>query len=158
MIIEAYYVKCARTEEMIPGSRLITSRSHGAGGVKLSRHVGKFLRQERIDRHRGFLIGKHILPMTEIQYEIRFGKRKGISLRVAPLLKHLISDAPHYYGGMIAVAHHKISQIAFVPLREIACIVVRRLFLTPHVKRLIHHHHTHRIAKFKEFGSRRIVG
>ena len=95
--------------------------------------------------------------MAEIEDEIGLCKAQCICCSIRPLLKHLISDAPHKDRRMVAVAYDEICQITLMPLVEITRIVISSLPLSPHIKRFILDNEAHFITKVKQFRSRRIV-
>ena len=59
---------------------------------------------------------------------------------------------------MVTVAHDKVVQVTLMPVIEITRIVMRCLFLAPHIKSLIHYDKPHLVAQVKQFGSGRIMG
>ena len=95
--------------------------------------------------------------MAEVQHQIGFLQAESIGLGVAPLLEHLVANAPDEDGGMVAVAHDEVGEVTFVPLVEVAGIVVGRLLLAPHVKGFIHDDEAHAVAQVEQFGGRRVV-
>ena len=95
--------------------------------------------------------------MAEVQYQVGFLQAEGIGLGVAPLLEHLVANAPDEDGGMVAVAHDEVGEVTFVPLVEVAGIVVGSLLLAPHVKGFIHDDEAHAVAQVEQFGGRRVV-
>ena len=146
MVVEADDVERSRAEEVVAGIGLVASRRHGTCRVEFASHVGQFLGKERVHAHLVSFFGEHVGALPEVEYEVGFLKAEGVGLGVAPLLKHLVADAPHDDAWMVAVAHHEVGQVAFVPFREVACVVVGRLLLAPHIECLVHHHQSQRVA------------
>ena len=58
---------------------------------------------------------------------------------------------------MVAVAHHKVGQVALVPLVKEARVVVLSFLSAPHIERFVHYDEAHRVAHIKQFGSRWVV-
>ena len=84
--------------------------------------------------------------MTCIQDEVCLFEGQSVGFCRRPLLKHLVTDAPHEDGRMVTVAEDEIREVALVPLVEETGIVVLRLLTAPHIKRLVHNDQTHRIT------------
>ena len=71
---------------------------------------------------------------------------------LAPLLRNLVTYRPHHNRRVIAVIEHEVSNILLSPLAEEAGIAVLAFRIEPHVERLGHHHHTHRVANLHLHG------
>ena len=153
MVVESDYVEGARAEEVVARIGFVASGRDGARGIQLPGHVGELLCQQGIDRKGVAFGGEHILFVSEVKDEVGLLERERVGLGVAPLLKHLVADAPYDDGGMVAVAHHEVAQVFLMPFGEITGIVVGGLLLAPHVECLVHHEQAERVAKFEQFGS-----
>ena len=95
--------------------------------------------------------------MTEIKHEICHRKRQSVGICAVPLLKNLVSDAPHNDARMISVSSDHIPQINLMPLVEETRIIVRGLATAPHVESLVHNHKAHCVAHIQQLRCRRIV-
>ena len=142
---------------MVPGIRLITSGSDRTGSIELFHKIHQLLRQQRVDTFFPFS-GQHIRRMSEIQDQISLFQTQRIRFGITPLFQDFITDTPHKNRRMITVTQNKIIQITFMPFIEVTGIIMRRLFLPPHIKSLIHHDKSHTVTKIKQFGCRRIMG
>ena len=91
--------------------------------------------------------------MTDVLQELR----NFVSDRAA-LGGNLIADAPHYHTRIVAIVVQHIHHIAFCPFVEVTVISVFTFGDVPFVERFDHHHESHFIAQFHEFGSRHIMG
>ena len=156
MIVVAYDVERPRFEQMVERIRLIASSRYGPRRVKTLHHVRQLFREQRIYA-RFPVFGQKTFRMAEVQNQVRFFQTQRVCIRMAPLFEHLVADAPHKDRRMIAVAQDEIMQIPFVPLVEIAGIIVSRLLLSPHIESLIHHNKAHPVAQVEQFRSGRIV-
>ena len=58
---------------------------------------------------------------------------------------------------MVAVAQHKVGEVALCPLVEESGIVVLGLAAAPHVERLVHNDESHSVAHGEQFGCGRIM-
>ena len=75
-----------------------------------------------------------------------------------PLLRYLIAYRPHHYRGVVAMVEHEVGNVLVSPLLEEARIAVLALRIYPHIERLRHDHHTHRVAYLHLHGRRHVVG
>ena len=91
--------------------------------------------------------------MTDVLQELR----NFVSDRAA-LGGNLIADAPHYHTRIVAIVVQHIHHIAFCPFVEVTVISVFTFGDVPFVERFDHHHESHFITQFHEFGSRHVVG
>ena len=157
VVVEADDVQRTRAEQVVAGIRLVATGGDGARGVEGTGHVGQFLGQQGVDGQFAAFLGQHVGAMAEVQDEVGLGQAEGVGLGVAPLLQHLVADAPHEDGGMVAVAADEVGQVALVPFIEVAGIVVRRLLLAPHVEGLIHHDEAHAVAEVQQLRCGRVV-
>ena len=62
------------------------------------------------------------------------------------LFGNLIANAPHYYGGVVAVAENEIRYVFLCPFVEEARITVFAFWIFPHIEAFCHDHHSERIA------------
>ena len=157
MIVVSYNIKCLRPEQMVERIRFIASCRNRACRVELFHYIRQFLCQQRIHTHLPVLC-QHILRMPEVQYQVRLLQTQSVRISMTPLLQHLISDAPHENGRMVAVTQNEIAQVPLMPFVEITGIVVSCLFFAPHIKCLIHHNESHTVAQVEQLRSRGIVG
>ena len=157
VVIESDDVEGSRAEEMIAGVGLIAAGRDGARAVVVAHHIGELDRKQRVDAHGRIFVGELIGAVAEVEQQIGLVHRESVGIGVAPLLEHLIADAPHDDRRMIAVAQQHIAQVALVPLVEVSRVVVGGLALAPHVKALVHHHQAHAVAEVEQLGGRRIV-
>ena len=157
VVVVTDYIKGVGAEQMVARIRLVTACRYIARGVERTGQVGQFLGQHRIDRHAGIGVCQHILAVAEVQYQVGFLQAEGVGVGAAPLLQHLVADAPLYHGGMVAVALHLVGQVALVPFVEVVGIVVLSLAAAPHVEELVLHQQSHAVAQRQQLGRRRIV-
>ena len=155
VIIKAYDIQRPRAEEMVIRRGFIAPRRNRARRVELLHHARQLRAEEGV--HAQAILGELRSVVAEVQYQVRFGEAQGVCPRVAPLLQHFISDAPHKDGGVIAVAHDEIRQVALVPCIKIARVVVRRLAFPPHIEGFVHDDEAHPITEVQELGRGRIV-
>ena len=76
---------------------------------------------------------------------------------LAPLLRNLVTDAPHHDARMVAMVFHQIGDILVAPLLEELGVTVLALRINPHIEALCHHHHTEGITDFHLQGRRHVV-
>ena len=95
--------------------------------------------------------------MTGIQNQVSLLQTERISSRIRPLFENFITDTPHDDTWMITVALDEIRQIFLMPFIEETGIIAIRFLAAPHIKTLVHHEETHRIAHVQEFWCRRIM-
>ena len=100
----------------------------------------------------GYRAGRVIL-MTDILQMLGY-----LHTLLAPLLRNLVTDAPHHDARMVAMVFHQIGDILIAPLLEELGVAVLALRINPHIEALCHDHHTEGIAEFHLQGRRHIVG
>ncbi len=76
---------------------------------------------------------------------------------LAPLGRHLVPYAPHYYGRAVAEMPHEVHYVLLRPFIEESVVAVLAFRLVPLVESLGHHHHTHLVAEFHKVFRRHIV-
>ena len=94
-----------------------------------------------------------VIQMTEVLQTLG-----NLHTLLAPLLRNLVTDAPHHDARMIAVVLYQIGDILIAPLLEELGVAVLALRINPHIETLCHDHHTERIADFHLHGRRHVVG
>ena len=100
----------------------------------------------------GYRAGRVIL-MTDILQMLGY-----LHTLLAPLLRNLVTDAPHHDARMVAMVFHQIGDILVAPLLEELGVTVLALRINPHIEALCHHHHTEGITDFHLQGRRHVVG
>ena len=60
---------------------------------------------------------------------------------LTPLLRNLVTDAPHDDARMVAVMLHQIGHILVAPFLEELGVAILALRKNPHIETLCHHHH-----------------
>ena len=60
---------------------------------------------------------------------------------LGPLLRNLIADGPHHDGGVEAVGHNKVLEVAAPPILIETGVAILAFGPFPHVETLSHHHH-----------------
>ena len=80
------------------------------------------------------------------------------SLVARPLIRNLVTDAPHHYCRTAPVMSDQIDKVLLRPLLKIEIIAILDLRSHPAVESLSHEHHSHLIAYPYEFWRRHIVG
>lgn len=94
-----------------------------------------------------------VILMTEVLQMLGY-----LHTFLAPLLRNLVTDAPHDDARMVAVVFHQIGDILIAPLLEELGVAVLALRINPHIETLCHDHHTEGIADFHLHGRRHVVG
>ena len=94
-----------------------------------------------------------VIQMTEVLQT--FGN---LHTLLTPLLRNLVTDAPHHDARMIAVVLYQIGDILIAPLLEELGVAVLAFRINPHIETLCHDHHTERVADFHLHGRRHVVG
>ena len=156
VVVEADNVDSPTLEEMILGIGLITAGSNRARLIITLHDIGQMLSKQGIRRHL-FAVSQRRGIMPCIQNQVSLLQRQFIGICRRPLFQHFITNRPHHDTGMITVALHQIRKVALMPFVEEAGIIVLRLLAPPHVKRLVHHDESHRIAHIQQFRGWRIV-
>ena len=77
---------------------------------------------------------------------------------LAPLLRNLVTDAPHDDARMVAVVLYQIGDILVAPILEELGIAILAFRINPHIETLCHDHHAERVADFHLHGRRHVVG
>ena len=83
---------------------------------------------------------------------------RDLTTALIPLVRHLVTDAPHHDARVIPVMMYQIHEVFLHPFVENQIIAVRAFRLVPFVEALCHQHHTHLIASLYQLGSRHIMG
>ena len=156
MIVESDDVQRTALEEVVLGVGFVASRRDGASGVISANDVAEVACEYGVDAE--FLtMGEGRCVVSCIKDEVGLFGGEIIRICRRPLFEHLVAYAPHEDGGMVAVAQHKVGEVALRPLVEEAGIVVLSLAAAPHVERLVHDDESHGVAHGKEFGGGRIM-
>ena len=93
-----------------------------------------------------------VILMTEVLQTL-----SNLHTLLAPLLRNLVTDAPHDDARMVAVVLYQIGDILVAPLLEELGVTVLALRINPHIEALCHHHHTEGITDFHLHGRWHIV-
>ena len=94
-----------------------------------------------------------VIQMTEVLQTLG-----NLHTLLAPLLRNLVTDAPHNDARMVAVVLYQIGDILVAPLLEELGVAVLALRINPHIEALCHDHHTEGITDFHLHGRRHVVG
>ena len=78
-----------------------------------------------------------IILMTDILQMLGY-----LHTLLAPLLRNLVTDAPHDDARMVAMVLHQIGDIPVTPFLEELGVAILALRKNPHIEALSHYHHT----------------
>ena len=149
VIVESNRVDSPTLEEVVIGRRLVTASRDEARSVVTLHDLCQMLGEQTL--YGEFAILRQCRGvMPSVQDQIRLFESQRISLSRRPLLKHLVAYRPHQDRGVITVAQNQIRQVALVPLIKETGIVVLGFLAPPHVKALIHHNESHRVAHVQQ--------
>ena len=156
MVVKTNDIDGTALEEVVVGVGLVTTSKNRTRRIVTFDDICQVTGQQGV--------GTHLLTMCQcrgimsgIQDKVRLFQGQLIGICRRPLLQHLVTDRPHQYTGMITVAQYQIGEVTLMPLIKETGIVSCRLLPSPHVKRLIHHDNTHRIAHVQQLRRRRIM-
>ena len=119
VIIKSNQIERFGLEKRVNVARFVTTGCDGACKVERLYNFHQATCKQCIETYFSIFIIIRINIALLIKQHIGLLQVYGIAVLLNPLFLHFIANAPHDYRRMIAIAYHKISEIALVPVCKI---------------------------------------